>query len=79
MTGLLPAMEPDSPGFHTTDRVDYPVLLDGELVLVLDDEERVLVPGNCVVQRGTRHAWHNRSGRPALIMYVLLGAHRDNE
>lgn len=79
LPGLLPAMEPDAPGFHTTDTVDYGLLLDGNLVLVLDDgEERTLTPGACVIQRGTRHSWQNRSGRHALIMYVLLGAQRVN-
>lgn len=75
LPGLLPVMEPDAPGFHITDTVDYGLLLDGELVLVLDDgQERELRPGACIIQRGTRHSWQNRSDRPALIMYVLLGA-----
>lgn len=79
LPGLLPVMEPDTPGFHTTDTVDYGLLLDGELVLVLDDgQERLLTPGACIVQRGTRHSWQNRSDRPALIMYVLLGAQPEN-
>jgi len=77
LPGLLPQMEPDSGGFHTTETIDYAVLLDGELVLMLDDgEERTLTPGTCVVQRGTRHCWQNRTDKPAIIMYVLIGAER---
>lgn len=77
LPGLVPVMEPDNPGFHATDTVDYGVLLDGDLFLVLDDgEERALKPGATIVQRGARHAWQNRSDRHALIMYVLLGAQR---
>jgi hypothetical protein len=46
--------------------------------LELDDGHQVhLTPGTCVVQRGTRHAWHNRSDKPAFMMYVLIGADSD--
>jgi ribose/xylose/arabinose/galactoside ABC-type transport system permease subunit len=34
-------------------------------------------PGTCIVQRGTRHAWHNRSDKAALMMHVLVGANRE--
>lgn len=75
--GLMDVFEPDAPGMHTTDSVDYGICLEGELYLELDDGEEVrLTPGACVVQRGTRHAWHNRSDRPALMCYVLIGADR---
>lgn len=43
------------------------VVLEGELVLVLDLAEMALRAGDTVVQRGTRHAWSNRSGRPAVL------------
>jgi mannose-6-phosphate isomerase-like protein (cupin superfamily) len=77
MPGAIAAMEPDAPGMHTTDSVDYGICLEGELHLELDDGEEVtLTPGACVVQRGTRHAWHNRSDQPALMCYVLIGADR---
>jgi uncharacterized cupin superfamily protein len=77
LPGLLDVFEPDAPGMHTTDSVDYGICLEGELHLELDDGEEVtLTPGACVVQRGTRHAWHNRSDQPALMCYVLIGADR---
>lgn len=52
------ANDPDKGAFHTTDTVDYAVVVEGELLLELDNghTER-LTPGSCVVQRGTRHAW----------------------
>ncbi len=79
LPGLLGVFEPDHPGMHTTDSIDYGLCVEGEMWLELDDGEEVhLTPGTCVVQRGTRHAWHNRSDEPALMMYVLVGANRDS-
>lgn len=75
--GLMGAFEPDHPGFHTSDSIDYGVCLEGEMWLVLDDgEEARITPGAVVVQRGTRHAWQNRSDAPATMLYVLVGADR---
>ncbi len=76
--GLSPAFEPDSPGMHTTDTVDYGICIRGELWLELDDgvEERITA-GTVVVQRGTRHAWRNRTDEVATMIYVLIGARRD--
>lgn len=48
--------EPDSPGFHATDTLDYVIVLAGELWLVVDHEEALLLPGETVVQIGARHA-----------------------
>jgi hypothetical protein len=79
LPGLMDVFEPDNPGMHTTDSVDYGICLEGELHLELDDGQEVkLTPGACVVQQGTRHAWHNRSDKPALMCYVLIGADRDS-
>ena len=62
---------------HTTDTVDYGVLLDGELHLELDNRAtRRLTPHDVVVQNGTRHAWRNRSDKPATMLFVLVGASR---
>jgi hypothetical protein len=77
--GLLDVFEPDNPGMHTTDSVDYGICLEGEMHLELDNGQEIrLTPGACVVQQGTRHAWHNRSDKPALMCYVLIGADRDS-
>ena len=75
MLGAIEHFEPDNPGMHTTDSVDYAICLAGELVLRLDDgAERTVTPGTVVVQRGTRHAWRNRTSKPAMMAFVLLGA-----
>ena len=76
--GLAQAMEPDHPGMHTTDTVDYVIVISGDLWLELDDGAMTqLRPGDVVVQTGTRHAWRNRGATPAVIYGVLVGAPRD--
>ena len=62
----------EADGFHTTETVDYVMVLEGEIALELDSGEVSLRPGDCVVQRGTRHAWRNRSGKPVRMMAVML-------
>jgi quercetin dioxygenase-like cupin family protein len=57
---------------HRTQTVDYGIVLDGEVVLVLDDSDTVLRAGDVVVQRGTNHRWENRSGTTARVAFVLI-------
>jgi len=57
---------------HRTQSVDYGVVLDGEVVLVLDDSEAVLRAGDVAVQRGTSHRWENRSAAPARVAFILV-------
>jgi len=68
--GEIEGMEAD--GFHTTETIDYVMVLDGEIALELDTGEVTLHPGDCVVQRGTRHAWRNRSDAPVKMVAVML-------
>jgi mannose-6-phosphate isomerase-like protein (cupin superfamily) len=77
LPGLAGHMEPDAPGMHTTDTVDFEVVLSGEVVLELDDGAEVtLKAGDTVVQNGTRHAWHNRGDVPVVIAVGIIGATR---
>jgi mannose-6-phosphate isomerase-like protein (cupin superfamily) len=77
LPGMLEVLEPTHPGMHTTDTVDYDVVVSGEVYLELDDGvETLLKAGDCVVQNGTRHAWHNRSTENAVIAVALIGAER---
>ncbi|MEU9239022.1 cupin domain-containing protein [Streptomyces sp. NPDC048385] len=63
---------------HRTQTVDYGIVLDGEVVLVLDDSERVLRAGDVVIQRGTDHRWENRTDSAARMAFVLVdGAFTD--
>lgn len=62
------------PGMHRTETIDFGVVLSGEIWLELDEGEVHLKAGDCVVQRGTMHAWRNRSDRPCLMSFVLIDA-----
>jgi mannose-6-phosphate isomerase-like protein (cupin superfamily) len=76
--GLAETFEPDHPGMHTTDSIDYDIVLEGEITLELDDGQQVLLRKHDVaVQHGNRHAWRNLGDRPAVMLFVLLGAKRN--
>ena len=78
LPGMGAYMEPDDPGMHTTDTIDFEVVISGEVVLELDDgAEKVLHPGDTVVQNGTRHRWHNRGSKPAVLAAFLVGARHE--
>ncbi len=57
---------------HRTDTVDYGIVLAGEVHLLLEQEETLLRTGDVVIQRGTTHAWHNRSDRVARMAFINL-------
>ena len=77
LPGMAEVLEPDHPGMHTTDTVDFDVILSGEVYLELDDGAEVLLKaGDCVIQNGTRHAWHNRSLEKCAIAVAIVGAER---
>ena len=57
---------------HRTETVDYGIVLDGEITLILDVGETVVRAGDIVIQRGTNHGWANRSGRNCRIAFVLI-------
>jgi hypothetical protein len=72
---LAATMEPESPGMHTTQTIDYGIILEGEVWLEVDDGKQVhLKRHDVVVQNGTRHAWRNKSDKPVKIAFVLIGA-----
>lgn len=59
--------------YHTTESIDYAIVLSGEIHAVLDTEERLMRTGDVLVQRGTAHAWANRSDAPCVMAFVLIG------
>ena len=65
------------PMMHRTETVDYAVVLEGEITMLLDDQDVQLKAGDVVIQRGTNHAWSNRSGKPARMLYVLIDGEFD--
>ncbi|MEE8419434.1 MAG: cupin domain-containing protein [Dehalococcoidales bacterium] len=69
--------EPDNPGMHTTDTIDFEYVISGEIWLELDDGEEVhLKAGDTVIQNGTRHAWRNKGTEPCQVVVCIIGAHR---
>lgn len=62
------------PLMHQTDTLDYIVILSGELYLIMEEGETRLGPGDIVIQRGTNHAWSNRSNEPVIQLAVLIDA-----
>lgn len=60
------------PLMHRTESIDYGIVIEGEMTLVLDDSEVTLKPGDVVVQRGTNHAWSNRGSVPCRMAFILL-------
>lgn len=71
--GAAPAPHPL---MHKTDTLDYIIILSGELYLILDEEETLLKTGDIVIQKGTNHAWSNRSDQPCVQLAILLDASR---
>jgi hypothetical protein len=64
------------PGMHQTETVDVMTVIDGELWCVMEEGETVLRVGDTLVQRGTRHAWRNRSDRPTTVVTTMFSASR---
>jgi mannose-6-phosphate isomerase-like protein (cupin superfamily) len=65
---------PRHPGFHKTNSVDYAIVLAGEIHALMDEGEVLLKAGDVLVQRGTNHAWSNRTDEPAYLAFVLIDA-----
>ena len=61
-------------GMHTSDTIDYGIVVSGEVCLELDDSQVHLKKGDCVVQNGTRHNWRNGGPEVCVIAFVLIGA-----
>ena len=64
----------EHPGMHTTDTVDYAIVLEGEIVAIMDEGETVMRQGDVLIQRGTAHAWATRSGKPVKVAFILIDA-----
>ncbi len=60
------------PGMHVTATIDYAILLQGELVAIMDAGETLMRAGDVLIQRGTNHAWANRSESIARIAFILV-------
>ena len=59
-------------GMHMTDSVDYAIIISGEMYAVMEDDEVLMKAGDVLIQRGTVHAWSNRSNEMCRICFVLI-------
>jgi quercetin dioxygenase-like cupin family protein len=70
----FPAHPDVEPYQHETASLDYCIVLEGEIYAIVGGEERLMRPGDVLVQRGTLHSWANRSDGPCRVMFVLIDA-----
>jgi quercetin dioxygenase-like cupin family protein len=64
-----------TPRMHRSDSIDYAIILEGAIVMQLDDGVEVtLERGDTLIQRGTVHNWINRGTVPCVIAFVLIDA-----
>lgn len=64
---------------HRTETIDYGIVLEGEIVLIMDEGETTVRAGDIVIQRGTNHGWSNRSDRNCRIAFILIDGAFDEE
>ena len=62
------------PGFHKTPSIDFAVCIQGEIWAMMEEGETLMKAGDTLVQRGTNHAWANRSDQPARVAFIMIGA-----
>ena len=62
------------PGMHKTATVDYAIVLTGEIWAVIDEDETLMKPGDILIQRGTNHAWSNRTNESCRVAFILIDA-----
>lgn len=67
------------PLMHRTQTIDYGIVLEGEITMVLDRNETTIHTGDIVIQCGTNHAWANRSGKICRMAFVLIDGQFTNE
>jgi hypothetical protein len=73
--GTIPAEQSGGvPGFHFTNSVDIVTVLDGEIVAVMETEEKVLRAGDSLIMRGVNHAWCNRTDKPVTVLAIMISA-----
>jgi quercetin dioxygenase-like cupin family protein len=72
--GVAPGGAARHHAMHRTRSIDYAVVLDGEIDMLLEDSEIHLQAGDVLVQQGTDHAWVNRGAAPCRIAFVLIDA-----
>jgi mannose-6-phosphate isomerase-like protein (cupin superfamily) len=65
-------LPPRHPLMHRTLTIDYAIIMQGEIDMLLDDSEVHLKAGDVLIQQGTNHAWVNRGTEPCRIAFILI-------
>ena len=68
-----------TPYMHRTESIDYGLVLEGEMCMILDKGELTLKTGDFIIQRGTNHAWINRSRRRCRMLFIMIGGQFSDE
>ena len=74
--GLRRSPDGPHPRMHQSETIDYAIVLSGEIYAVMDKGEKLLRTGDVLIQRGTNHAWSNRSDAYCRMAFVLVDAKR---
>ncbi|MEV6426582.1 cupin domain-containing protein [Nocardia sp. NPDC051463] len=75
LPGMLATFDEAQEGIHTTQTVDFVIVLSGEGRLRTDDGvDLPLRPGDCLIQNGSAHGWFNDGPEPFVFCYTLCGA-----
>ncbi|MGI5423860.1 cupin domain-containing protein [Streptomyces sp. CA-179760] len=75
-SGFTEAFDPEQPGMHISDSVDYVHVLSGEVVMELERGEIAVRAGDVIIMRGGWHNWRNESDQPCTVASVMVGTHR---
>lgn len=67
------------PLMHRTATIDYGIVLEGEMTLIVDHGEAIISAGDIIIQRGTNHAWANRSGKICRMAFILIDGQFTND
>ncbi|TDP02219.1 cupin domain-containing protein [Flavobacterium sp. 245] len=67
------------PLMHKTETIDYGIILEGELTLIVDRGETTAKAGDIIIQRGTNHAWSNKSGKMCRVVFILIDGKFDEK
>jgi quercetin dioxygenase-like cupin family protein len=77
LVSFAPREEVLGGGMHRSDTIDLGIVVSGEVWMELDDgAETLLRTGDCLVEHGTIHAWHNRTDEPCVMAMAAVGARR---
>jgi hypothetical protein len=68
--GAFPGLDPE--GFHRTTTIDYIMVTEGEVTLLLDIGETLVRAGDLVVQRNTNHSWRVMGDQPVKLWGIMV-------